>query len=110
MGPEETDRIQTQLESTNKHIEVIEADVGAIKTCIALLQQQSSHSVEYCPMRVDIARATDGAASALAKADVAYEMARTNEVTLAKLGVAAGGGGAFGALLFAVASRLLGAA
>ena len=93
----------------------VKADVEQIKKVVLVLKYRSENEAENCPMRVDIARATNGASEARREAREAETLAmqavkaaQDNKVDLAKLGAATAGGGAVGGLIFAIVNHLLG--
>jgi len=122
MTPEELVALQMQIRETaaavsimKPHLDKVESAVTAVQTDVTVLRERSDRRGENCPMRVDIARAANGVTEARKDAEEAKEIglsakqvAHENEISLAKLGAAAGGGGAFGALVFAAISYFLG--
>ncbi len=96
--------VLARLTSMEQSIEDMDATLDTVRTDVAVLKSQSDHAGDYCPRRVDISRAGNGAQLAQARANSAYQKAEEaihltveNRVNLAKLAVVgAGGGGAFG--------------
>jgi len=96
-------------------ISEMKGDIDEIKDVVIVLRERSDHAEANCPMRVNIAHIGNGVTEARREAREAstlameaVRLARANEISLAKLGVIAGGGGAIGSLVFAVASYLIG--
>jgi len=106
--------LATAVSSMKTQLTVVEKTSQQTQTDVAILLERSDHAKENCPMRVDIARAGNGAMEARKDAREAsvlameaVKLAHVNEVGLAKIGIAAGGGIGIGGVLFALISRLL---
>jgi len=102
------------VSSMKTQLTVMANTANKTETAVTILLERSDHAKENCPMRVDIARAGNGATEARREANDAHAMAlvavnsaHKNEVNLAKLGIAAGGGGAVGGTIFAIIAYLL---
>jgi len=92
----------------------VQTNVAEIKDVVIVLKERSDHAKENCPMRIDIVRAINGVAEARREARdaetlaiEAVKAAHANEVTLARLGFAAGGGGMIGGLVSAITIYLM---
>ena len=104
-----------EVEQINRKLAILTDDVVLIKISLGKLVDRSEHYTENCPYRVEVARNTNGVKEARADAlkaqncaDDALVAAHANAISSAKLGAAVGGGGAFGALIFAAISHFLG--
>jgi len=103
-----TDGITSQIKELRSEImdrlDRIEGELTPMQKAIGVLKDRSDNEEQYCPMRVEIARAVNGNVEARRIADKALEVAQTNRLTLAGSG---GLGGAIGAGLVWLAERLL---
>jgi len=88
--------------------------LGDMQTDIAVLVERSGHDLENCPLRVVIARNTNGAADARERAIAATSLANKavdltveNRVDIAKLVMITAGGGVSGGVVVVALNYLL---
>jgi len=106
--------LRSQQKETNINITKIREDIGDIKIAIGVLVENDSHTLDHCPLRVDIARAGNGAAAAMVEAKAASALATKavdltveNRVGIAKLAAMAAGGGISGGLVVSIIEYLM---
>jgi len=114
MTEADLEALRSQLKETNTNVSEIREDIGKIETSIVVLVERTSRTLDHCPLRVDIARAGNGAVQAQARAEAAIKLAekamdRTveNRVSIAKLAATAAGGGISGGLVVSVIQYLM---
>ena len=112
--PDELATLHQQIRETNNNITEIRQDIGGIKTSIAVLVEAAAHTEEHCPMRVDIARAGNGAVHAQARSEAAINLAQKaidltieNRIGIAKLAAMTVGGGISGGLIIEILRHLM---
>ena len=111
--PLDDDEIKERLKENSAALAATRQDIASIKTTLAVLAEQAAHTLDRCPMRVEIARATNGAKQAQASAETAFKLAEKavdltieNRVGLAKLAITAAGGGISGGLVVGIMQYL----
>ena len=115
MGDEEHAAIENRLSTVESTVEKMDSKLDTIAENVVKLMTLSEHAAEYCPMRVDIARASNGATQAKARAEKAVTLAEKsmdlaveNRVGIARLvATAAAGGGSIGGLIGAAVAFAL---
>ena len=111
---DDLETLRSQLKETNTNISEMRKDIGKIETNIAVLAETSQHTLDRCPLRVEIARAGNGAIQAQARAEAAIKLAEKavdltveNRVGIAKLAAMAAGGGISGGLVVSIIQYLM---
>ena len=106
--------LRNQQRETNTNIVKMCESISIIKTSVAVLVENSLHTLDHCPMRVDIARAGNGANNAMLEAEAATVLAQKainfaveNRVDIAKLAAMTVGGGISGGLIIEIIRYLM---
>jgi len=114
MTEADLEALRSQLKETNANISEMRKDIGKVETNIAVLAETSQRTSDRCPLRVEIARAGNGAVQAQARAEAAIKLAEKavdltveNRVGIAKLAAMAAGGGISGGLVVSVIQYLM---
>ena len=103
-----------QLKENSVALNKVERDIADINKAIAVLVDNAMHTLDRCPMRVDIARADNGAIRATVRAEAALALAQKavdltieNRVGIAKLAAMTAGGGITGGLVVSIVQYLM---
>jgi len=111
---DDLEALRSQLKETNTNISEMRKDIGKIETNIAVLAETSQRTPDRCPLRVEIARAGNGAVQAQARAEAAIKLAEKavdltveNRVGITKLAAMAAGGGVSGGLVISIIQYLM---
>ena len=107
-------RVHSLEEKVGQRMDGIEDKLDTLSTEVAILVDRSEHYANNCPMRVDIARAGNGATEARAEAATALKLAEKavdltieNRVGIAKMAAVAAGGGLTGGVATAILQYLM---
>jgi len=103
-----------RFESMELGIKGIKVNLEQVLIKIALLEERWAHTENHCPYRVKVARNENGVARANVRAQEALDVAQRavdltveNRVDIAKLAIAASGGGGLGGVIGATIMYLV---